>query len=179
MMYNSNRRGGILSSIIIYSRGVFTLLDMKGFQTTGFILTIIISVFDASIALFSAFLSAILWGFEYKQVKVKNARLIFLYLLCFVVIHAIMSIVVAIMSRNALKERKILYVVFNTLLPAAGIGAVAAFYCLYITYTRDFFGSIYDPDHRVILPLVVLYCLVCAINLILAVIAGLTWSKAR
>ena len=85
-------------------------MDMKGFQTTGFIFTIIISVFDASIALFSAFLSAILWGFEYKQVKVKNARLIFLYLLCFVVIHAIMSIVVAIMSRNALKERKIPYI---------------------------------------------------------------------
>lgn len=151
---------------------------MRGFQTTGFVFTIIISVFDALIALYTVILSAILWGIDFTQDKVKTARFIFLYLLCFVLIHAVISIVTAVKNKTTFKNRKTPYLVFNTLLPLTGIGALAAFYGLYITYAGDFFGSSHDPDHRVVLPLVVLYCSVCAINLFFTLVAGLTWPKA-
>ena len=167
---------GFVGNILIqmrYSR----VLNMKEYRTAGFVFTIILLFFDALIALYTAILSAILCVLNTSQTKVKSARSIFLFLLCYAIIHLVITIVLVTMRNTDLMKRKNTYLIFNTLLPVTGIGALTTFYCLYITYTSDFFGSTYDPDHWVVLPLVVLYCFICAINLILAVIAGITWHK--
>jgi hypothetical protein len=144
---------------------------MRGLRVTGLVFNVITLVFDALILGCSGIQTFILWMINSlgKEPGSRNrsAVFIFLTLAVFSLVHAVLTAVVMAKGRSSGKS----HLVFSAVLKALGCIAICAFFAIYRMLIPDFYGKTYDPDHYVVLPLVILYCAVCFIGLMLSVLS--------
>ena len=144
---------------------------MRGLRVTGLVFNVITLVFDALILGYSGIQTFILWMINSlgKEPGSRNrsAVFIFLSLAVFSLVHAVLTAVVMAKGRSSGKR----HLVFSAVLQALGCIAICAFFAIYRMLIPDFYGKTYDPDHNVVLPLVILYCAVCFIGLMLSVLS--------
>lgn len=145
---------------------------MRGLRVTGLVFNVITLVFDALILIYSAFMSFILcmlYSTEmFSGTRNAYAGFMFLALTAFSLVHTVLT---AVLIAKTKKPGTKAPLIFSAVLQALGCIAICAFFAIYRMLIPDFYGKTYDPDHNVVLPLVILYCSVCFIGLMLSVLS--------